>query len=123
MGLLAGSSEDSWKPSITSNTTARSYWFNWRVLLCGMWIAVSISLASLLIRKYEPFCSKRTRRDAEDRAEPEILYDDDTWSPCLKGIHPAWLLGFRALAFCLLLAMLIAAVLVDGPSIYYYYTQ
>ncbi|OWM90501.1 uncharacterized protein LOC116187033 [Punica granatum] len=124
MGLLTGSSEESWKPSITSDTTARSYWLNWRVLLCGVWIIIAVFLASILIRKYEPFCSRRSRGGGEtEQGKAEILYDEETFSPCLKGVQPAWLLGFRALAFALLLLMLIAAVVVDGPSIYYYYTQ
>ncbi|KAK4756278.1 hypothetical protein SAY87_006405 [Trapa incisa] len=121
MASLHGS--DSWSPSTTTDTAAWSYWLNWRVLLCGIWIVTSISLASVLIRKYEYFCTRRRSGQETHHRKMEILYEDQTWSPCMKGVHPAWLLAFRAIAFALLLAVLMAAVIVNGPSIYYYYTQ
>jgi len=52
-----------------------------------------------------------------------ILYEDETWKPSLKGIHPAWLLAFRIFAFIVLMVLLILTVTTDGGTIFYYYTQ
>lgn len=54
---------------------------------------------------------------------PGVLYEDEVWRPCLRNIHPAWLLGFRIVAFIVLSLMLILNVAVDGGDIFYYYTQ
>ncbi|RDX86344.1 hypothetical protein CR513_32331, partial [Mucuna pruriens] len=109
---------------MTTKTNNQSYWLNWRVLLCAIWILVSLIFSSLLIWKYE-----RLRKPARNgRREPQqetsaTLYDDETWRPCLKGIHPAWLMAFRVVAFIVLLVLLIINAAVDGGSIFYYYTQ
>lgn len=82
-----------------------------------------MTIASILIWKNENR-HKVERDSGENKQETEAsLYDDETWRPCLKGIHPAWLLVFRILAFFVLLVLLIVAVFVDGGSIFYYYTQ
>lgn len=30
------------------------------------------------------------------------VFEDETWRPCLRNIHPAWLLAFRVVAFFVL---------------------
>lgn len=81
-------------------------------------------LAFLIILKYEGF--GRSRRDSGENQQERgsgVLYEDETWRPCLKNIHPAWLLAFRLVAFFVLLALLIVTTSVDGGAIFYYYTQ
>ncbi|KAK4394700.1 hypothetical protein Sango_1624300 [Sesamum angolense] len=70
----------------------------------------------------DEFRSRKRRKPATD--EPAgIVYEDEVWRPCLRSIHPGWLLGYRVFAFLVLLLMLILNVAVDGGSIFYFYTQ
>ncbi|XXG65643.1 hypothetical protein AAC387_Pa05g3289 [Persea americana] len=80
-------------------------------------------VASILIRKYEG--SDATKHDNGETLQETTgaLYEDECWRPCLKGIHPAWLLSFRILAFSMLLALLIIKVVIRGGGIYFYHTQ
>ncbi|KAE9604405.1 hypothetical protein Lal_00035463 [Lupinus albus] len=126
MGSITGSSKGSWHPTITAKTNIKSYWINWRLLLCAIWVLVAIIFSSFLIWKYECLRRKPSRNGSRERREERTaatLYEDETWRPCLKGIHPAWLLAFRVVAFFLLLVLLIVNAIVDGGSIFYYYTQ
>lgn len=124
MGFLTDSHKDSWKPIMTAKTDTQSYWLNWRVLLCAIWIVVSVILASLLVWKYERLRKPARNGSRETQQETSAtLYEDETWRPCLKGIHPAWLMAFRVVAFIMLLVLLIINATVDGGSIFYYYTQ
>ncbi|KAH8493032.1 hypothetical protein H0E87_022335 [Populus deltoides] len=108
---------------MTADTTLSSYWLNWRFFLCATWVLILMITASLLIWKNERRC-KVEHDSGENKQEAEAsLYDDETWRPCLKGIHPAWLLVFRLFAFIVLSVLLAIAVLMDGGSIFYYYTQ
>ena len=113
MSDLARTLRESWQPVTTGDTSSSRYWLNWRVLLCVIWVLISMIFASYLISKYEgPRNSKRStannnnnnvshnviissrisnqrRRSEEDDEEenPGILYEDEVWMPCLKGIH------------------------------------
>lgn len=122
--FMAGSgSGGSWQPVMTVNTTTSSYWFNWRVLICAIWVVLTLALSLLLIWKNEGFrTSNRGRREAQQE-KAGSLYEHETWMPCLKGVHPGWLLAFRVLAFIVLFMLLIVIRVVDGGSIFYYYTQ
>ncbi|CAK9311962.1 unnamed protein product [Citrullus colocynthis] len=121
--LLAGSPKKSWQPIMTDDTTTSNYWLNWRVLLCIIWVLLTLSFALFLIWKYEARGNKECDREETQKEEAGALYDDETWRPCFKGIHPAWLLAFRVLAFCVLLVLLIVTAIVDGGDIFYFYTQ
>ncbi|XP_059443259.1 uncharacterized protein LOC132175354 isoform X3 [Corylus avellana] len=107
---------------MTSDTTTPSYWLNWRVLLCSIWVLISMAFGLFLIWKYEGFRKPKTGETQQEEAG--ALYDDETWRPCLKGIHPAWLLAFRVFAFIVLLVLLVVTTLTDGGGgLFYFYTQ
>ncbi|CAN1179691.1 hypothetical protein LINPERHAP2_LOCUS34342 [Linum perenne] len=121
MSMLAGSTEDTWHPVTAGDTTAASYWLNWRFLLCAVWVLASMNIALVLIWKKEQ--NLHCQEVEEERKEEAFLYDDQAWMPSLKGIHPAWLLVFRLSAFSVLLLLLVVSVLVGGSTVFYYYTQ
>lgn len=126
MNSLTGT-KSSWQPIMTADTTASSYWFNWRVLLCSIWVMISLTLSVILIWRFEGLRNSRRNNNSRGTQQEEetigILYEDETWRSCLKGIHPAWLLAFRLVAFFVLLVLLIITAFVDGGAIFYFYTQ
>lgn len=108
---------------VTADTTNLSYWLNWRVLLCAIWLFTPIVIALLMIWKYDASGHlKSDRRETQQDANQDLC-SDKAWKPCLKEIHPIWLLIYRVTAFSLLLATLIARVVISGGGIFYYYTQ
>ncbi|XP_071712462.1 uncharacterized protein [Rutidosis leptorrhynchoides] len=126
MDFITGGSKNTWQPVMGPDTTTSSYWLNWRLFLCCVWLLTSMGIASYIITKYEaPFNRKLRNRDDDDDDDDYggVLYDDELWKPCLKGIHPAWLMTFRIFAFFVLLILLVLNAIVDSGSIFYYYTQ
>lgn len=115
--------ESTWQPAMISEMNTFDYWVNWRFLMCAIVVLFPMIVASILIRKYEG--SDATKHDNGETLQETTgaLYEDECWRPCLKGIHPAWLLGFHILAFSMLLALLIIKVVIHRGSIYFYYTQ
>ncbi|KAL3835210.1 hypothetical protein ACJIZ3_009946 [Penstemon smallii] len=120
--FITGSTK-SWQPPTTANTTTSAYWLNWRVTLCSIWILMSMVFASILISKFEYRQNSKQSTENQQEEPPGILYKDEVWKPCLRSIHPGWLLGFRVFAFVVLMLMLILNVIVDGGTIFYFYTQ
>ncbi|XP_028118795.1 uncharacterized protein LOC114316333 [Camellia sinensis] len=106
----------------TSDATTLNYWLNLRVLICAIWVLTPMFIGLYMIWKYECLdCSESEKITQQERSG--FLYHDEAWRPCLKEIHPVWLLVFRVIAFFLLLGTIIADVVVHGCSILYYYTQ
>ncbi|RXH77650.1 hypothetical protein DVH24_039621 [Malus domestica] len=122
-GVPKGSS---WQPNMTADTTTPSYWLNWRVLLCTVWISIALTLSVFVVCKYEArrgISNRGSSGETQQQTPAGALFEDETWRPCLKGIHPAWLLAFRVFAFFVLLILLIVTAFVDGGSIFLFYTQ
>ncbi|XP_057422158.1 uncharacterized protein LOC130716001 [Lotus japonicus] len=120
----SGSPKSTWQPTITADTTTQSYWLNWRFFICAILVLLSAIFSSWLIWKNEVLRKPVRNGDMENQKETSAtLYEDETWRPCLKGIHPAWLLAFRIVAFVVLMVLLIFTAAVDGGSIFYFYTQ
>ncbi|XP_076919577.1 uncharacterized protein LOC143580439 [Bidens hawaiensis] len=107
------------------DTTTLSYWLNWRFFLCALWVLIAVTASAILIVKYEVVNKKKSRReDDEPDFEPAgILYDDETWRTSLKWVPPAWLLAYRLVAFCVLLAILSINLAVSGAWVLFFYTQ
>lgn len=94
-------------------------WLNWRVLLCLIIVVMPMIVALFMIWKFEVLRSRE--REAQDIGR--ALYDEDVWRPCLKQIHPLWLLAFRVLAFGLALSTITVKAVIHKGSTFYYYTQ
>ncbi|KAJ4831491.1 hypothetical protein Tsubulata_004722 [Turnera subulata] len=106
-----------------SDTTSLSYWLNWRFLLCAIWVFAPIVVSLCIICKYESLDHMRSGGGKTQSERANSLYAGQPWKPCLDTIHPIWLLAYRVVAFCLLLASLIVKISASGFRMYLYYTQ
>ncbi|XP_022152202.1 uncharacterized protein LOC111019978 [Momordica charantia] len=106
----------------TVDATTLGYWLRWRVLFCAICVFASFSVALWMIWKYE-IKDRLEHRRQETQQDKNQLRSCEAWRPCVRQIHPIWLLAFRFCAFCLLLASLIVKGLLNGASMFYYYTQ
>uniref|UniRef100_A0A8I6X5J7 Uncharacterized protein n=1 Tax=Hordeum vulgare subsp. vulgare TaxID=112509 RepID=A0A8I6X5J7_HORVV len=111
------------------DTTDPGYWLNWKFVLCATWVYSCMALACYLIWKYEgpslPVGNDEgvDREEARPRIGPGAVYLEDCWKPCLHDIHPAWLLAFRLVSFLFMASVIIYDVIVDGWTVFLYYTQ
>ncbi|CAL9248356.1 unnamed protein product [Arabidopsis halleri] len=105
--------------------TSFDYWFNWRVLLCAIWVIAPMIVSLFVLWKYEDSSvpTQPSLNGSGNDDDADVLCIDDVWRPCFEQIHPGWLLGFRVLGFCFLLANNIVRFANRGWRIYYYYTQ
>ncbi|KAH9619740.1 hypothetical protein KSS87_000257 [Heliosperma pusillum] len=106
-----------------ADTTDPSYWLNWRFLVSALYVFGTLISAFYLIWKYEGKGKLGDERRDGRQVPVGVVYKDELWKTCLEGIHPFWLLLYRILAFGVLLAFIIGNTIVDGPGIFYYYTQ
>ncbi|KAI7741138.1 hypothetical protein M8C21_021153 [Ambrosia artemisiifolia] len=107
----------------TSDTTSLTYWLTWKFLLCMIWVFTSIVVALYLIWKYEGFRNIETYKEATQQERDWLTYDHEASMPSIKGMHPGWLLAFRIISFCVLLAAGVADVTTHGTDLFFYYTQ
>ncbi|CAN6453159.1 unnamed protein product [Victoria cruziana] len=96
--------------------TDSQYWIQWQVFLCAEWILLALVIASVMILKHDVPNNSIQKADAS-------RYADELWKPCLREIHPAILLLYRVVAFCLMVAVLVADIILEGSDMFYYYTQ
>lgn len=122
MKFLTGLFNNTWWPVMTIDTTAPSYWLNWRFFLCAIWIIVAMVCSALIIWRNEGHKKSGNRRDENQRGAVH-LYKGEAWGTCSRSIHPIWLLAFRIVAFCALLALIIADTIKHSVGIFYFYTQ
>ena len=106
----------------TGDATTLSYWLNWWALSCEIWVFASFTFALWMIWNYEvkDRLGHSRRGTQQDKNK---LRGCEAWTPCLIQIHPICLLAFRVCAFGMMLASLIVKALVNGASMFYYYTQ
>lgn len=118
-----GTLKETWKPVMTAETTSLGYWIHWQVFLCAAWILLAMVLASVLILKYDIWNKGRQHAEDSDQQMDVSLYADESWKPCLNEIHPAILLLYRVVAFCLMVSVLIANITLRGVRMFNFYTQ
>ncbi|KAL8471304.1 hypothetical protein ACS0TY_028190 [Phlomoides rotata] len=99
-----------------------SYWLNLKVFLCAVWVITPMIAASFILWKYESsgILGSNGRRTQQESSR--VRYDK-SWKPCLKEIHPIFLMVFRMIAFSLLLVTLSFDLAIHGAELLYYYTQ
>lgn len=109
---------------MTADTTAPSYWLNWRFALCSMWVILPMAAASLLLWKRESYSNNKPNRgEISEKLIGDHFHVEECWQTCFGDVHPAWLLVFRIFSFVLLTSLLIVDFVVHGGSMLYFYTQ
>ncbi|KAE8803595.1 putative LRR receptor-like serine/threonine-protein kinase [Hordeum vulgare] len=115
--------------AMVMDTTDPGYWLNWKFVLCATLVYSCMALACYLIWKYEgpslPAGNDEgvDKEEARPRIGPGVVYLEDCWKSCLDDIHPAWLLAFRLVSFLFMASVIIYDVIVDGWTVFLYYTQ
>ncbi|KAL7140777.1 hypothetical protein ABFS83_08G009600 [Erythranthe nasuta] len=108
---------------VNGDPTTLSYWLNWRVFLCAVWVLTPMVIASFLIWKYDRSDNLKKSGEGRNQDENSSSLRNQSWKPCLKEVHPLFLMFFRMIAFCLLLVAVSFDVAIHGFELFYYYTQ
>ncbi|KAL7110324.1 hypothetical protein ACP275_05G018000 [Erythranthe tilingii] len=108
---------------MTVDTTPPSYWLNWRFLLSAICLIVAMVLSTFIIWKFEFHSKSNNQQPGPNKRDPVRLYKGEAWGTCSKSIHPICLLAFRILAFCAMLALILADSIIHSFGIFYFYTQ
>ncbi|KAK6155206.1 hypothetical protein DH2020_009454 [Rehmannia glutinosa] len=108
---------------VNDDPTTLSYWLNWRVFVCALWVLTPMVVAAILIWKYELSDNLESEGGTTQQDNSRNLRYNESWKTCLKEIHPIFLMIFRIIAFCLLLVAVSFDVAIHGLELFYYYTQ
>ncbi|GER47983.1 galactose/methyl galactoside import ATP-binding protein MglA [Striga asiatica] len=109
---------------VSVDTTSLSYWWNWGFFLCALWVLMPMVVASILIWKYELSENSEPEGGTTQQCDSSFLvYYNRSWKPCIKGIHPVFLMVFRVIAFCLLFTAMSFDIAIHGFELFFYYTQ
>ncbi|KAG9155521.1 hypothetical protein Leryth_009926 [Lithospermum erythrorhizon] len=109
---------------MTADTANLSYWLNWRFLVCAIFVLIAMVVAAVLIWKHEGFGKSRKGKHEDHEEETAGTVNiDDCWKTSSESIHAGWLLGYRLIAFCILVALLLSEAIVNGARIFYFYTE
>ncbi|KAG0501622.1 hypothetical protein HPP92_001694 [Vanilla planifolia] len=84
-----------------------AYWLRWQVLVCALIAALPAAAAVWLIKK----------------KERQNLRAMNLWVPYWRNVSPFWLLAYRGIVFLLMAWLLVMLVLIEGVSVFYFYTQ
>lgn len=104
---------------MNDDPTTLSYWLTWSVFLCAVWVLTPTVVSAFLIWKYE----RSGNSDYDEGGNQHERLSEKSWKPCLKEIHPIFLMCFRIISFILLLTAVSFDLALHGAELFYYYTQ
>ncbi|KAL4198752.1 hypothetical protein AMTRI_Chr03g141640 [Amborella trichopoda] len=123
MNYSTASLKAAWTPVLKEETATLGYWLHWQVYVCVIMILFVMAISAYIIWKYEDFSASECIGSELRPQSLHSLYEDESWRPCLKEIHPAWLMAYRMCSFIVMLAVLTTNAIFDGIEIFYFYTQ
>nr|GMD22045.1 uncharacterized protein LOC109182898 isoform X1 [Ipomoea batatas] len=83
------------------------YWLRWQVVVCALILILPATIALRLLRSRH-----------KDPIDPSHF-----WVPSWRGLHPRWLLFYRAFAFASMAFLLYQTVATFGFFVFFFYTQ
>nr|GMD26778.1 protein rolling stone-like protein isoform X2 [Ipomoea batatas] len=83
------------------------YWLRWQVVVCALILILPATIALRLLRSRH-----------KDPIDPSHF-----WVPTWRGLHPRWLLFYRAFAFASMAFLLYQTVATFGFFVFFFYTH